>query len=265
MNENQELPPLPEPDYEHPCGATYFTPDQMQAYAKAALAAKVPVGWKLIEPWAAFAYTPLSEANPAPAPEADGLALLRPACRFISDVLASDTTPSEKHIARTLMHLLPLTEAAKAPPAQAQQAEPLISEALLHAGKCATYSAKLFNEAPADVSMVEAGDRLLRAAQLLNLLALAATKAEAKPLTEPTPGLLMSMAMRYDHGLGMPGFYDSEFYKSQGPHAQRVESTLRIMRQLWEEVAGQGFYAPEQEAHYAALAGIGANSGGGNA
>ncbi len=54
MNENQELPPLPEPDYEHPCGATYFTPDRMHAYARAALAAKAPAGWKLIAVNAAF-------------------------------------------------------------------------------------------------------------------------------------------------------------------------------------------------------------------
>jgi hypothetical protein len=45
--------------------------------------------------------------------------LLQPICRYISDVLASDATPSEKHIARTIMHLLPLDAAiATAPVAQ---------------------------------------------------------------------------------------------------------------------------------------------------
>lgn len=32
----------------------------------------------------------------------------QPICRYISDVLASDAAPGEKHIARTIMHLLPL-------------------------------------------------------------------------------------------------------------------------------------------------------------
>ena len=33
----------------------------------------------------------------------------------------------------------------------------------------------------------------------------------------------------------------------------RLASTLVQMRQIWEEVAGQGFYSPEREAHYAAM------------
>jgi hypothetical protein len=69
---------------------------------------------------------------------------------------------------------------------------------------------------------------------------------------EPSPGLLMSMALRYDHGLGMPGYYDE--YGSPGvTHAMRLDSTLRTMRQLWEEVTGKGFYSPEKEAEYTAL------------
>lgn len=71
---------------------------------------------------------------------------------------------------------------------------------------------------------------------------------------EPPLGLLMSMAMRYDHGLGCPGYYDSPMFAGQGvSHAQRVESTLRTMRQLYEEVSGYGFYRPEKEADYAAM------------
>jgi hypothetical protein len=76
---------------------------------------------------------------------------------------------------------------------------------------------------------------------------------------EPPPGLLMSMAIRYDHGLGMPGYYDSlnaAGLTAHGlTHKQRLESALRTMRQLYEEVSGHGFYSPEREAAYAAQAG----------
>ena len=66
---------------------------------------------------------------------------------------------------------------------------------------------------------------------------------------EPPPGLLMSMAIRYDHGLGCPGYYDQMKFDGQ-THAQRLEATLRTMRQLYEEVSGYGFYTPEKEAEY---------------
>lgn len=72
---------------------------------------------------------------------------------------------------------------------------------------------------------------------------------------QPPPGLLMSMAMRYDHGLGCKAYYDEI---ALGPpaggqtHAQRLESTLVTMRQLYEEVSGHGFYRPELEAAYVA-------------
>lgn len=70
---------------------------------------------------------------------------------------------------------------------------------------------------------------------------------------EPPPGLLMSMAIRYDHGLGCPGFYDN-FPRFEGDsHQKRLESALRTMRQLYEEVSGHGFYTPELEAEYAAM------------
>lgn len=73
---------------------------------------------------------------------------------------------------------------------------------------------------------------------------------------EPPPGLLMSMAIRYDHGLGIPGYYDQPFWQAanNGSQKQRMESTIGIMRQLWEEVVGLGYYAPEKEADYAAMA-----------
>jgi hypothetical protein len=78
---------------------------------------------------------------------------------------------------------------------------------------------------------------------------------------EPPPGLLMSMAIRFDHGLGVPGYYDQHRHMAvicdvpPGPtHAQRLESTLRTMRQLYEEVSGHGFYSTAKEDEYAALA-----------
>jgi hypothetical protein len=65
---------------------------------------------------------------------------------------------------------------------------------------------------------------------------------------KPTDTLLMSMAVRYDHGLGMPGYYDQELFSATGiTHAQRLESALGTMRQLHEEVVGKGFYRPEND------------------
>lgn len=71
---------------------------------------------------------------------------------------------------------------------------------------------------------------------------------------EPPIGLLMSMALRLDHALGCPGYYDQEFLAMPGvSHARRVEVALENMRKLYEEVTGQGFYRPEIEDKYAAL------------
>lgn len=71
----------------------------------------------------------------------------------------------------------------------------------------------------------------------------------------PTIGVLMSMAIRSDHALGCPGYYDSPLFAStKVTHAQPLESTMRSMRQLWEEATGNGFYRPEHEANYARLA-----------
>lgn len=89
-------------------------------------------------------------------------------------------------------------------------------------------------------------------------------KAPALP-QQPPLGLLVSMAMRYDHGLGMPGYYDSLASLGLGwkgvAHKQRLLGTLATMRQLYEEVSGHGFYRPELEASYASradAAGLGA-------
>ena len=49
----------------------------------------------------------------------------------------------------------------------------LQSEAVLHAGKCRSWAAKTYNDPPDAALCVGAGDRLLYAAQLLDLMALA--------------------------------------------------------------------------------------------
>lgn len=71
---------------------------------------------------------------------------------------------------------------------------------------------------------------------------------------EPSIGLLMSMAMRYDHAIGMPGYYDQGIQAWDGiSHARRLESIMSTMRQLYEEVSGHGFYSPEREDSYRAM------------
>lgn len=89
-------------------------------------------------------------------------------------------------------------------------------------------------------------DRLKRAEQ-------AATSAAAP--AEPSRGLLISMALRLDHGLGVPGYYDQPLFVSGFglTHAQRLEQAVADMRKVHEEVSGSGFYSPEREAEYLAL------------
>jgi hypothetical protein len=72
----------------------------------------------------------------------------------------------------------------------------------------------------------------------------------------PSPALLMSMAARHDHGLGVPGYYDQlkAFFleNNDGPtHAQAVAAALREMAKLHEEVVGDGFYNPLDESFHA--------------
>ena len=81
----------------------------------------------------------------------------------------------------------------------------------------------------------------------------------AQTPSEPSPGLLMSMAMRYDHSLGMPGCRDWKMMpglgeREPGRHARILANTMGKMRQLWEEVTGNGFYCPAREADYVASA-----------
>jgi hypothetical protein len=70
---------------------------------------------------------------------------------------------------------------------------------------------------------------------------------------QPSRGLLMSMAIRLDHGLGVPGYYDQDIFGSNAPtHQQRLDAAITTARQMWEEVVGRGFYRPEKDAEYAA-------------
>lgn len=64
---------------------------------------------------------------------------------------------------------------------------------------------------------------------------------------EPSQGLLISMALRYDHGLLAPG---NTFRPAVTPAA--MDATLRQMRQLYEEASGHGFWSPENDCEYVA-------------
>jgi hypothetical protein len=73
----------------------------------------------------------------------------------------------------------------------------------------------------------------------------------------PSDGLLMSMAIRSDHALGCPGYYDQKGLGRPNngvSHARMLECALGGMRKLHEEVVGTGFYSPEKEADYQAMA-----------
>lgn len=71
---------------------------------------------------------------------------------------------------------------------------------------------------------------------------------------QPTPGLLMSMAIRADHGLAIPGYYDQPIFGAENiGHARRLEVALTSARQQHEEVIGTGFYSHEREAAYVAM------------
>lgn len=73
---------------------------------------------------------------------------------------------------------------------------------------------------------------------------------------EPPKALLMSMALRLDHGLGCPGYYDTALLGGQpGVHAMRIEAAMRDMGKVYEEVVGRGFYCEKRAEWYLGLAG----------
>lgn len=80
---------------------------------------------------------------------------------------------------------------------------------------------------------------------------------------EPGPGVLMSMALRADHGLGCPGYYDQPMTATPGvTHARRLEVALEEARRQYEEVVGTGFYRPEREEEYRAMIAAAPSPGG---
>lgn len=72
----------------------------------------------------------------------------------------------------------------------------------------------------------------------------------------PPPGLLVSMAFRYDQGLTIPGYYNELHMLTRGrtpTYQQKLDTALSLMRNIYEEISGHGAYTPEREAEYAAL------------
>ena len=102
-------------------------------------------------------------------------------------------------------------------------------------------------------------NQLMTVAQHQRIVAaLSAQQSEPERVSvpvEPPRELLMSMALRLDHGLGCPGYYDQPIFGSGVgvTHAQRLESALSDMRKVYEEVTGQGFYSPANAERYSAL------------
>ena len=60
---------------------------------------------------------------------------------------------------------------------------------------------------------------------------------------EPPPALLYSMAMRYRHDFGLD--HNDNSPMSAGCTPAEREAIILLMRQLYEEVAGYGFYQPK--------------------
>ena len=58
----------------------------------------------------------------------------------------------------------------------------------------------------------------------------------------PPDACITSMAVRSDHGLAIPGYYDNGLQRDPVGHNQRLEATKTEMRQLYEEAIGEGFY-----------------------
>lgn len=96
-------------------------------------------------------------------------------------------------------------------------------------------------QARADMGFVAALVNAYRAGELVAPLS-------ERRQSEPPPGLLVSIALRLDHGLFMPQLGEDE----EG-HKRRIEVTLSDARRAWEECSGNGFYSPEREAGYVAM------------
>jgi hypothetical protein len=74
---------------------------------------------------------------------------------------------------------------------------------------------------------------------------------------QPSTGLLVSMAMRWDHSFGLPAY---DFGGIQMGYTPEMRASLLVsMGQLHEEVVGTGFYRADREARYTGIVEKGGN------
>lgn len=86
------------------------------------------------------------------------------------------------------------------------------------------------------------------------LSALSAQEQWVQVPREPTRGLLMSIALRLDHGLGCPGYYDQTLLGGKpGDHQRRLDMALADARRAYDEIVGAGFWSQERNADYEAM------------
>jgi len=112
-------------------------------------------------PYRAVQMVPLTAAPQASAHSA--AASMQAVCSYISDVFAGDASFGEKHIARTIMHLLPLAEAMAAPQAPADADVPQEWFHLLAEARNEAYDEEGYIMCPDLASAVEDVDTMLAA------------------------------------------------------------------------------------------------------
>jgi hypothetical protein len=117
-------------------------------------------------------------------------------------------------------------------------------------------SAKLYQERLERADAAEAQLAALQREHAASAARVLELEANAGKLPkEPPPGLLISMALRQDHGLGVPGYYDATPW-GDAPvaerHWRRFQGAVNAMRQLYEEASGHGFWSPENDCEYVA-------------
>lgn len=116
---------------------------------------------------------------------------------------------------------------------------------------------------------IDASNEVLPNSQFVEVVPAAAYDALLKELNDlkaapsgfvmipvkPPKALLVSMAIRSDHGLGVPGYYDQKILGGNGvSHEKQFEAAIREMAQVYEEVTGEGFYSQSREQQYLDIA-----------
>ena len=81
-----------------------------------------------------------------------------------------------------------------------------------------------------------------------------AHRAEQVAQKEPPYGLLVSIALRLDHGLFLK---QSLIGETDDQHKRRIEVALSDARKAWEECSGNGFYHQTHENEYRNHLGLG--------